>query len=509
MHRIEKRFGGVKALDGADFAASAGEIHGLCGENGAGKSTLLKVLSGVYPHGSYGGEVRLDGQPLALRSTAEARRAGVGIVHQELMLVPEMSVAANLMLGREPSRFGVVDDLAIEAHARALLARFELDDIEVTAAVGTLGIGKQQLVEIARALSDEVKVLVLDEPTAALTSEETARLMTWLRDLAKKGTTCIYVSHRMDEVFSLCDRITVLRDGHTVDTVVTAQTKPQKVVAMMVGRDLPDPVVAGLRARGSEPARRPATTGLQVEALSVGNVLHDISFGIAPGEVVAIAGAMGSGRTALLETLFGCARAPVKGRATLDGQPLALDGAARAIAEGIALVPEDRKGRGLVLGLTVEENLALPSLTRGSLLGFVDDLALEKEAQARIAELRVRGAAEAQVATLSGGNQQKIVLGKWLANPPKLLLLDEPTRGVDVGAREEIYALLQALSQKGVAILLASSDLPEVVRLAHRTLVLRRGRLVAELPSGASEAQIVEHSTGASAPHANGGEKCA
>jgi ABC-type sugar transport system ATPase subunit len=502
MRRIEKRFGGVKALDSADFAASAGEIHGLCGENGAGKSTLLKVLSGVYPHGTYGGEVLLDGRPLVLRSTAEARRAGVGIVHQELMLVPEMSVAANLMLGREPSRFGVVDDLAIEAHARALLARFQLDDIDVTAAVGTLGIGKQQLVEIARALSDDVKVLVLDEPTAALTSEETARLMTWLRDLAKKGTTCVYVSHRMDEVFSLCDRITVLRDGRTVDTVVAAQTKPQKVVALMVGRDLPAP------AAGDKP-RPDGASALLIDGLSVGSVLHDISLRVAPGEIVAIAGAMGSGRTALLETLFGCARAPVKGRATLDGRPLALDGAARAIAEGIALVPEDRKGRGLVLGLTVEENLALPALTRGGLFGFVDDLALEQEAQARIAELHVRGAAEAPVATLSGGNQQKIVLGKWLANPPRLLLLDEPTRGVDVGAREEIYTLLQALSQKGVAILLASSDLPEVVRLAHRTLVLRRGRLVAELPTGTSEAQIVEHSTGATAPHANGGEKCA
>jgi ABC-type sugar transport system ATPase subunit len=505
MRRIEKRFGGVRALDGADFSALAGEIHGLCGENGAGKSTLLKVLSGVYPHGSYGGEVLLDGRELRLRSTAQARAAGVGIVHQELMLVPEMSVAANLYLGREPSRLGLVDDLALEAQARRLLQRFGLDgEIDVRAPVGTLGIGKQQMVEIARALSDEVRVLVLDEPTAALASDETARLMAWLRDLAARGTTCVYVSHRMDEVFALCDRVTVLRDGRTVDTLTVAQTSPKKIVSLMVGRDLPASVNANVNANVN------ASAGLTVDSLTVGNVLRDLSFTVGAGEIVAVAGAMGSGRTALLSTLFGCARARVSGRVRFAGETLPLDSAARAIGAGVALVPEDRKGRGLVLGLTVEENLALPSLSRGGLFGFVDDLALEREAAARIGELKVRGDAESPAATLSGGNQQKVVLGKWLANPPRLLLLDEPTRGVDVGAREEIYALLEALAARGVAILFASSDLPEVVRLAHRTLVLRKGALVATLPAGAREAQIVELTTGALAPStSNGGEKCA
>jgi ABC-type sugar transport system ATPase subunit len=503
MRRIEKRFGGVVALAGVDFEARAGEIHGLCGENGAGKSTLLKVLSGVWPHGSYAGEVRVDGRLLALRSTADARAAGIGIVHQELMLVPEMSVAANLFLGRERTRFGVVDDLAIEAEARALLARFELDrEIDVRAPVGSLGIGRQQMVEIARALSDEVKVLVLDEPTAALTSEECARLFAWLRDLAGRGTTCIYVSHRMDEVFALCDRITVLRDGRTVDTVVTAETRPAKVVAMMVGRDVPSrhaPPVA--------PACAPPV--LEVDDLHVGKVLSNLRFTVGRGEVVAVAGAMGSGRTALLETLFGCARAPVSGRVHIEGRPLALTSPGAAIEAGVALVPEDRKGRGLVLGLSVDDNLALPSLARGGLFGLVDDLALEQAAASRIAALHVRGAAEAEVATLSGGNQQKVVIGKWLEHPPRLLLLDEPTRGVDVGAREEIYAILAELQKRGVAILLASSDLPEVVRLAHRILVLRKGIVAAELGAGAREEEIVEVSTGAVAVRSTGGEVCA
>jgi len=483
MRGIGKRFGGVVALDGAALEARAGEILGLCGENGAGKSTLLKILAGVYAHGSYDGEVLVDGVPLALRSTADARAAGIAIVHQELMLVPEMTVAENLLLGREPRRLGFVDDAALEARARALCARFGEGGLDVRAKVGSLGIGVQQIVEIVRALQDDARVLVLDEPTAALTGDEAARLFAWLRDLAARGTTCIYVSHRMDEVFALCHRITVLRDGKTVGTVETARSSGQEVVRMMVGRDL-----AAAHPPGAGAAAN-ARDVLDVRGLSVAGALHDVSLRVRAGEVVALAGAMGSGRTALLSTLFGCATAPVSGDVLVGGRRVALDSPRAAIAAGIALVPEDRKGRGLVLDLTVAENLALP-------LGLADGDAAETIARARIDELRIRGRADSPVATLSGGNQQKVVLGKWLHRPPRLLLLDEPTRGVDVGAREEIYALIAALCKKGVAVLMASSDLPEVQRLADRIVVLRGGRAVTELPAGTSQDHIVAHSTG-------------
>jgi ribose transport system ATP-binding protein len=484
MRGVTKRFDGVVALDGAELEARGGEILGLCGENGAGKSTLLKILAGVYAHGSFAGELVLDGVPLVLRSTADARRAGIAIVHQELMLVPEMTVAENLLLGREPGRFGFVDDAALEAHARALFARFGEDGIDVRAPVASLGIGVQQIVEIVRALQDDARVLVLDEPTAALTGDEAARLFDWLRALAARGTTCIYVSHRMDEVFTLCHRITVLRDGKTVGTVETERSSGQEVVKMMVGRDV--------QVDSRQPTVDSTDTArevLELRHLSVEGALEDVSLSVRAGEVVAIAGAMGSGRTALLSTLFGCANTRVSGDVLVDGAKVELESPRQAIAAGFALVPEDRKGRGLVLDLTVAENLALP-------LALADGDEAETIARARIDELRIRGRADSPVATLSGGNQQKVVLGKWLHRPPRLLLLDEPTRGVDVGAREEIYALVGALCRRGVAVLMASSDLPEVQRLADRIIVLRKGRVVTELPAGTSQDHIVAHSTG-------------
>ncbi|MCU1280761.1 MAG: ribose transport system, ATP-binding protein RbsA, partial [bacterium] len=443
---------------------------------------LLKILAGVYAHGSFDGAILVDGAPRALRSTAEARAAGIAIVHQELMLVPEMTVAENLLLGREPRRFGFVDDAALEAHARALFARFGEDGIDVRAKVATLGIGVQQIVEIVRALQDDARLLVLDEPTAALTGDEAARLFDWLRALAARGTTCIYVSHRMDELFTLCHRITVLRDGKTVGTVETAQSSGPEVVRMMIGKE--QAVSSQLSAVSSD-----AATILELRRLTVDGALTDVSLKVRAGEVVALAGAMGSGRTALLSTLFGCANTRVSGEILVDGVAVALDSPRAAIAAGFALVPEDRKGRGLVLDLTVAENLALP-------LALADGDAAETIARARIGELRIRGRADSPASTLSGGNQQKVVLGKWLHRPPRLLLLDEPTRGVDVGAREEIYALVAALCARGVAVLMASSDLPEVQRLADRIVVLRKGRVVTELPAGSSQDHIVAHSTG-------------
>jgi D-xylose transport system ATP-binding protein len=520
---IEKSFGGVRALRGADLEARPGEILGLCGENGAGKSTLLKILSGVYPRSSYAGKVKVHGEERTFTTTRDAEHAGIAIVHQELMLVPELSVAANLVLGREAGPgglFGLVDDDAIEARARQLLAKFGVErDIDVDAPVGLLGIGLQQVVEIVRALSQDAKILILDEPTAALTGKETDRLMEWLRGLRDGGTTCIYVSHRMDELFTICDRMTVLRDGKTVGTVSASSTTADDVVSMMVGHSVGG---KGMRAVPLEGAAAEAKPALQLREVSVrlpgvaleaSDVLGDdrvrsfavekVSLGVKPGEVVAVCGAMGSGRTALLSTLFGCAERGFTGTVHVAGSEVSLGSPREAIAAGMALIPEDRKIRGLVLGMSVSENLTLPpSKSRLAQLfewvGIVDEEEEELLAARRIVELKIRGTADAEVATLSGGNQQKVVIGKWLENPPAILLLDEPTRGVDVGAREEIYGLLSQLGQKGTAILLASSDLPEVLRLAHRILVLRHGRVVAELDGRTStENEIVALATGA------------
>ena len=515
MLDIDKRFGGVHALDGASLTALDGEILGLCGENGAGKSTILKVLSGVYPAGSYGGEVRVRGQVQRLRNTADAQRAGIAMVHQELMLVPELSVAENLLLGREPKRFGLIDTPALEAAARQMLERYGFnEEIDPRVKVGAVGIGVQQLVEIIRALSHNGQVLILDEPTAALTAREADRLMAWLRDLRTAGTTCIYVSHRMDEVFSLCDRVTVLRNGRTAGTKLMSETTPQEIVALMVGRAIEDKPITS--ARPAEDAR----VALELVDLTVGlpgttrtsswprpderAAVSRVSLKVREGEVVALAGAMGSGRTAVLSTLFGGALGPVAGEIHIAGERVVIDSPRKAFALGLALLPEDRKGRGLVLDMSVAENLSLPWLSSKDVmgsdvqLGLVDESSEILMATKRIEELHIRGTSGADVGTLSGGNQQKVVLGKWLARPPRVLLLDEPTRGVDIGAREEIYTILNNLVSRGMAILMASSDLTEVRRLAHRILVLRHGRIVGELdPRSATEEAIVELSTGA------------
>ncbi len=522
---IEKSFGGVQALRGAELSALPAEILGLCGENGAGKSTILKILSGVYPRASYGGTVRVRGEERVFDTTRDAEHAGIAIVHQELMLVPELSVAANLALGREGGKaarggmFGFVDDDAIEARARELLAKFGVEnDIDPSAPVGRLGIGLQQVVEIVRALSQDASILILDEPTAALTGKETDRLMEWLRGLRQAGTTCIYVSHRMDEIFTICDRITVLRDGKTVGTVDAKTTSGDEVVSMMVGRSLagkgtratalPEDNVAPVLELAKLSVRLPGVAIESTAGKSEGRVrafaVEDISLTIRPGEVVAVCGAMGSGRTALLSTLFGCAERGYTGSVRIRGREVSLGSARDAIAEGVALVPEDRKGRGLVLGMSVGDNLTLPparsKIARAlEWIGFVDEEEEELLAARRIEALHIRSAAGAEVATLSGGNQQKVVIGKWLETPATVLLLDEPTRGVDVGAREEIYALLDGLGKNGTAILLASSDLPEVLRLAHRILVLRHGKVVGELDGRtATEEDIVSIATGAS-----------
>lgn len=516
---IDKSFGGVQALRGAHLEARPGEILGLCGENGAGKSTLLKIIAGVHDRTSYAGILRVHGAEQSFASTRDSERAGIAVVHQELTIIPELSVAANLALGHEPTtRLGFIDDEAIEVSARDLLTKFAVDrEIDPSAPIGSLGVGLQQVVEIVRALSHEARILVLDEPTAALTSQESDRLLAMLRELKSGGTTCLYVSHRLDEVFAICDRVTVLRDGRTAGTLDVKDTTPEALVELMVGR-----AVAGKDRRAAMPREEHATSApvLDVRDLTVplrapvaahvgpdvgrANAIEGASFTVRAGEVLAICGAMGSGRTALLSTLFGCAERGFRGSVRVDGRDVTLGSPRDAIACGVALVPEDRRALGLVLGMTVMENLTLPAPARPrtwvTRLGFLDDEEDELMAQRRTKELSMRGAIDRPAATLSGGNQQKVVLAKWLETPPRVLLLDEPTRGVDVGARDEIYALLEKLTEKGVAVLVASSDLPEVLRLAHRILVLRDGRIVRELDGRvATEAEIVTIATGARA----------
>ncbi len=485
--RIGKQFPGVRALHDVSLDIARGEVLGLVGENGAGKSTLIKILAGVHPTGSYRGELVVAGQPQQFASTRDARAAGIAIVHQELALIPEMTVAENLLLGRERELGWLLSD-AIEGEviARRMLVEVLGEmaaEIDLAAKVGDLGIGVQQMIEIARALGDRAKLIVLDEPTAALGDAEIERLFALIKARRAAGTSFVYISHRLGEIETLCDRVAVLRDGELAG-IREAPLSSDDVVHLMTGKELD----RQHRQRGVL-----GDTVLEVSDLRVAHptipgraVVDGLSFTVRAGEVVALAGAMGSGRSATLSALFGIARGGSSGAVTVDGKSVELTSPAAAIAAGIAFVPEDRKAMGLVLSLGVAENLALSSLTRLSRFGLVDLTRAETSALARLRDMSIKAPGlDAEVSTLSGGNQQKIVIGKWLDLEPRVLLLDEPTRGVDVGAKAEIYRLVEELTSRGHAVVLASSDLPEVIRLADRVHVLREGRLAGTLEGDA------------------------
>jgi D-xylose transport system ATP-binding protein len=482
LRSISKHFPGVKALDGVSFDLQPGEVHALCGENGAGKSTLIKVLCGYYPAGSYGGEVLLDGKLAAFRGLRDAEEQGLALIAQELALVPALSVAENMVLGREPSRHGLIRWDTVREKAKRGLGLVGLD-VDPDRQVHELGIGQQQMVEIAKALIKDARVLVLDEPTAALTDSDAERLLKLLMDLRSRGVSSIYVSHRLEEVFRLADRITVLRDGKSVATARTADLTPAKVISMMVGRS-----VDTLYPRPASVTDEPA---LSVEGLSVADpanpgrfVVSNVSFSVRRGEVLGIAGLMGAGRTALLSALFGTARSAVTGSVRVGAAaPRPAPASPReAMDLGLALVSEDRKRYGLVVEATIVENLTLAVLRRFSHRLMLDHRERRREAQAQVDALRIRTPGLNLAANqLSGGNQQKVVLGKWLMSSPRVLLLDEPTRGIDVGAKAEIYELIARLAGQGLAVVLVSSELPEVLGLSHRVLVLSQGRPTANL----------------------------
>jgi D-xylose transport system ATP-binding protein len=477
LKSITKEFPGVKALDGVSFDLQGGEIHALCGENGAGKSTLIKVLCGYYPAGTYGGEILLHGGLVRFPNLRAAEEHRIALIAQELALVPELSVAENIMLGREPVRGGLIRWDEVRDEARRGLALVGLD-IDPLRPVKEFGIGQQQMVEIAKALLKNAEILVLDEPTAALTEADAQTLLRFLSELRARGVSCIYISHRLEEVFQIADRITVLRDGRSIATSRASELSPDKVIALMVGRE-----VKSLYPRPPAPE---GPVALSVEEWSVEDpanpgryVLRGVGFEVREGEVLGIAGLMGAGRTALVSSLFGAKRSRVTGKLTTrslkDSPPFRSP--ADAIAAGIALVSEDRKLYGFVPEASILENLTLVTLRKFVQTLLLDHQAREKRAREQFDSLRVRAPGlQALVNQLSGGNQQKVVLGKWIMANPKILLLDEPTRGIDVGAKAEIYQLIARLAGAGLAVVLVSSDLPEVLGMSHRVLVLSQGR---------------------------------
>jgi D-xylose transport system ATP-binding protein len=490
MREITKRFPGVLALDRVSFDVRGGEIHALVGENGAGKSTLMKVLGGVYGHGTYDGEVRVDGEVRRFAGVRDAEEAGIAVVHQELSLVPEFSIAENVFLGREPRRFGVIR--GEEMHSRAQRGLDELHlELDAHTPVGHLGIGQQHLVEIAKALTHEARILVLDEPTAALTESEAEVLFGILDRLRANGAGIIYISHKLGEVVRLADRITVLRDGRTIGTNAASALDTQRLIALMVGREVADIFPASHRSPEEIVFE---ARGVTVEDPNVrGKLLvDDASFQVRRGEVLGIAGLVGAGRSELMMAVFGAHPGRTRGQFLVRGSPITLDRPSDAIAAGIGFVTEDRKRYGLLLDQPIVTNLTLAALKRIS-GPLVTDIDAETAAGERsMKELRIKARSVfTVVGTLSGGNQQKVVLAKWLLTNPKVLFLDEPTRGIDVGAKQEIYMQIDRLATEGMAIVLVSSELPEVLGLSDRVLVLHEGRITGEFRRGEAVAEAV------------------
>ena len=481
MRGIAKRFPGVVALQDVSLEVHPGECLALVGENGAGKSTLMKILSGVYAPDE--GEIRLDGRPVTLHSPRQAQDLGISIIYQEFNLMPNLTVAENVFVGREPNAGGFVRRAEMERQTRALLDQLGVR-LRPDAVVRDLSVAEQQMVEIAKALSYDAKIVIMDEPTSALTDTEVAALVDIVRGLTARGLGVIFISHRLEEVFAMCDRVTVLRDGQNAGDVAIAEATPAGIVRMMVGRNLSD-----LFQKDAAAATEGAPYVLEVRGLSRAGsrydaaaiVLEDVSFGVRAGEIVGLAGLVGSGRTEVVRAIFG-ADPFDRGDVLIDGRPVAIRSPRDAIRHGLGLVPEDRKAQGLVLGLAVRENVSLASLGGLVRFGFVRLGAEKRRAEEFVRALRIRTPGlEQKVINLSGGNQQKVVIAKWLALRPKMLIVDEPTRGIDIGAKAEVHHLMNDLARQGVAILMISSELPEILGMSDRVLVMRQGRIAGEV----------------------------
>jgi rhamnose transport system ATP-binding protein len=492
---VSKSFGAVAALRDVHLELRSGEAHALVGENGAGKSTVVRILAGVIAPDT--GQVLLDGQPVSFGGPAEARAAGIAVIYQEPTLFPDLSVAENIFIGRQPLRRerGLgrrIDRSETRRRARALFERLgvELDPDRLARG---LSIADQQLVEIAKAISFDARVLVMDEPTAALSGVEVERLFSVARSLRDHGTAVLFISHRLDEVFALCQRVTVMRDGAWVSTDPIAQLTPDTVVRRMVGRDI-----------SSLFPKQETTVGdvvLDVRGLTSPGVFHDVSFTVRAGEIVALAGLVGAGRTEVARAVFGIDRYAA-GVVTVDGRRLPPGRPSASIAAGLALVPEDRRQQGLVMELSVERNATLVRRWALATLGLLFPATERRDAGVWTKRLQVKaGRLTDEVSTLSGGNQQKVVLAKWLATTPRVLIVDEPTRGIDVGTKAEVHRLLSELAGQGVAVVMVSSELPEVLGMADRVLVMHEGRLVREIArADATEESVMFAATGHEAP---------
>ena len=494
MRGIKKTFPGVNALDNVNLVVQPGEIHAIVGENGAGKSTLMKVLSGVYPHGSYSGEIHYLGQERRFKSIADSEKIGIIIIHQELALVPLLSIAENIFLGNEQANYGVIDWVTSYAKTKALLEKVGLKEAPTTL-ITNLGVGKQQLVEIAKALSKEVKLLILDEPTASLNESDSEALLALLLEFKSHGISSILISHKLNEISKVADSITILRDGTTVDTLDCrlGAVSEDRIIKNMVGREMAD----------RYPKRMPdiGETVFKVSNWSVYHPIHPdrqvikgVDLHVRRGEIVGIAGLMGAGRTELAMSIFGRSYGlNISGQVTLQGKEINVNTVQKAVANGIAYVTEDRKGYGLVLNEEIKRNISLANLRGISNAAVINDGLEFKVASDYRAKLNIRCAdVFQQVVNLSGGNQQKVVLSKWLFSKPEVLILDEPTRGIDVGAKYEIYTIIGQLADEGKCIVLISSEMPELLGMCDRIYVMNEGSFVAEFSAAeASQEKIM------------------
>jgi rhamnose transport system ATP-binding protein len=479
---ISKSFAAVRVLRDISFDVRAGEVHALVGENGAGKSTLIKIMGGV--HRPDAGEIRVNGQAVNFASPRASAAHGIAVVHQELLLFPDLSVAENIFMGHAPrGRLGAVDWGTMRARARELLERLQSHHIDVDARVGSLSVANRQRVEIARALSRDARVLIMDEPTASLVEEDVQQLLSIVRLLRDKGVGIVYVSHKLPEIFALADRVTVLRDGALVGTAPVGELDERKLVSMMVGRPI-DQLFPKQEAKIGAPL-------LELRNLSFNSMVRNVSLTLRAGEILGIAGLIGSGRTELALTIFGITPA-TGGEVLIDGKPVKVESPKQARDLGIAYVPEDRGLQGLVRPQNIAENISLTVLKALARAGLIDRVKEEALAKDSIAKFGIRARGPRQIVRqLSGGNQQKVVLAKWLATEPRILIMDEPTRGIDVGAKSEIHALMSTLAGRGLGILMISSELPEVLGMSDRVLVMKNGALVAEFDRAAATAEAV------------------
>ncbi|KLU63268.1 xylose import ATP-binding protein XylG [Peptococcaceae bacterium CEB3] len=496
MVGIKKEFAGVKALEDVNLRVKWGEVHALVGENGAGKSTLMKILSGMYPVGQYEGRILIRGTEQSFHSLKDSEKTGMAIIFQELTLVKQMTVSENIFLGNEIARRGIVDWNSTYEFTKKALGEVRLD-LNPSTKVKNLGIGQQQLVEIAKAISKNAEILILDEPTAALTETESANLLQIVLELKNKGVTCIYISHKLNEVLQIADTITVLRDGRTIATEPAGNMSENKIISLMVGRELTQ--------RFPRQEHVPGPVMLKVKDLTVYDpdipdkvALKGISFEARKGEILGVAGLMGAGRTELATSIFGTYGRGISGEIFLDGRKLKPGTPREAIKSGLGYVSEDRKNNGLVLTMDIKNNVMLASYESATKLKVINQNEVIRHSNHFVSSLRIKTPSlEQRVQNLSGGNQQKVVLSKWLMTNPKVLIMDEPTRGIDVGAKYEIYNIMNDLVKQGVSIIMISSELPEILGMSDRIVVMHGGRIVAEMAaSEATQEKIMSYATG-------------